>query len=136
MACIKLWFKAGTSAKPNYMCSYNLRDICHFPRGSVQHYTIPLYHTIIPYHAITGCDAVSDIAGHGKGSAWNAFCSNPDLLAKLGKGDFHDETYSSYPRSSSAGCTIFLMRAAVIMHGWLVMFGKCRVPEACPPSYK
>ena len=21
---------------------------------------------IIPYHAITGCDAVSDIAGHGK----------------------------------------------------------------------
>ena len=26
---------------------------------------------IVPYHAITGCDAVSDIAGHGKGSAWN-----------------------------------------------------------------
>ena len=48
---------------------------------------------IIPYHAITGCDAVSDVAGHGKGSAWNAFCSNPDLLANLGKGDFHDETF-------------------------------------------
>ena len=62
------------------------------PRGSDQHYTIP-------WLAITGCDAVSDIAGHGKGSAWNAFCSNPDLLANLGKGDFHDETYSSYPRS-------------------------------------
>ena len=59
---------------------------------------------IIPYHAITGCDAVSDMAGHGKGSAWNALCLNPDLLANLGKGDFHDETYSSYPRSSSAGC--------------------------------
>ena len=91
MACIKLWLKSGTSAKPNYMCSYNLRDICHFPRGSDQHYTIP-------YHAITGCDAVSDIAGHGKGSAWNAFCSNPDALADLGKGDFYDEPYSSYPR--------------------------------------
>ena len=36
---------------------------------------------IIQYHAITRCDAVSDIAGHGKGSAWNAFCSNPDLQA-------------------------------------------------------
>ena len=76
---------------------------------------------IIPYRAITGCDAVSDIAGHGKGSAWNAFCSNPDLLANLGKGDFHDESYSSYPRSSSAGCSIFLMRAAEIMHGWLCL---------------
>ena len=72
---------------------------------------------IIPYHAIAGYYAVSDIAGHGKGPAWNAFCSNPDLLANLGKGDFHDETYSSYPRTSSAGCSIFLMRAAVIMHG-------------------
>ena len=51
-----------------------------------------LYHTIIPYHAITGCDAVSDIAGYGHGSAWSAFCSNPDLLANLGKDDFHDET--------------------------------------------
>ena len=64
---------------------------------------------------------MSDIAGHGKRSAWNAFCSNPDLLANLVKGDFHDETYSSYPRSSSAGCSIFLMRAAVIMLGWLYL---------------
>ena len=30
---------------------------------------------IIPYHAITGCDAVPDNAGHRKGSAWNAFSS-------------------------------------------------------------
>ena len=63
---------------------------------------------------------MSDIVGHGKGSAWNAFCLNPDLIANLGKGDFHDETYSSYARSSSAGYSIFLMRAAVTMHGWQV----------------
>ncbi len=50
---------------------------------------------IIPYHAINGCDAVSDIAGHGKGSAWNAFCSNPNLYSNRGKADVHDETYSS-----------------------------------------
>ena len=94
---------------------------------------------IIPYHAITGCDAVSDIAGHGKGSAWNAFCSNPDLLANLGKGDFHDETYSSYPRSSSAGCSIFLMRAAVVMHGWLCLASveylkHCHLPTSNAPQ--
>ena len=28
MAYIKLWFKS----KPDYMCSYNLRDVCHVPR--------------------------------------------------------------------------------------------------------
>ena len=49
---------------------------------------------IIPYHAITGCDAVSVIAGHGNRSAWKALCSNPDLANRV-KGDFHDETYSS-----------------------------------------
>ena len=49
---------------------------------------------IIPYHAITGCDAVSVIAGHGNRSAWKALRSNPDP-ANRGKGDFHDETYSS-----------------------------------------
>ena len=60
--------------------------------------------------------AVSDIAGHGKRSAWKAFCSNPDL-ANLGKGDFHDETYSSYPRRGNVR---------------VVMFGKCILPKALP----
>ena len=82
---------------------------------------------------------MSDIAGHGKGSAWNAFCSNPDLLANLGKGGCHDETYSSYPRSSSTGCSIFLMRAAVIMHGWLCLASAeylkhCHLPTSNAPQ--
>ena len=106
MACIKLWLKSGTSAKPN----------CETFATSQEDLT-----NIMPYHAGTGCDAASDIAGHGKGSAWNAFCLNPDLIANLGKGDFHDETYSSYAISSSAGYSIFLMRAAMIMHGWLYL---------------
>ena len=93
----------------------------------------------MPYHAITGCDAVSDIAGHGKESAWNAFCLNPDIIANLGKGDFHDETYSSYTRSSSAGYSIFLMRAAVIMHGWLCLASAnylkhCHLPTSNAPQ--
>ena len=82
---------------------------------------------------------MSDIAGHGKGSAWNAFCLNPDLIANIGKGDFHDETYSSYARSSSAGYSIFLMRAAVIMHGWLCLASAkyqkhCHLPTSNAPQ--
>ena len=70
---------------------------------------------------------MSDFAGHGKGSAWNVFCSNADLLANLGKGDFHDETYSSYPRNSYAGCSN-LSDEGSCDNAWVVMFGKCRVP--------
>ena len=82
---------------------------------------------------------MSDIAGHGKRSAWNALCLNPDLIANLGKGDFHDETYSSYARSSSAGYSIFLMRAAVIMHGWLCLASAkyqkhCHLPTSNAPQ--
>ena len=82
---------------------------------------------------------MSDIAGHGKGSAWNAFCLNPDLIANLGKGDFHDEAYSSYARSSSAGFSIFLMRAAVIMHEWLCLASAkhqkhCHLPTSNAPQ--
>ena len=66
---------------------------------------------------------MSDLAGHGKGSDWHAFCSNPDLLANHGKGDFHDETYSSYPRSSSAGC---LSSAEYLKH--------CHLPTSNAPQ--
>ena len=76
---------------------------------------------------------MSDIAGHGKWSAWNAFCSNPHLLANLGKGDFHDETYSSYPRSSSAGCWSVLMRAAVIMAS-AEYLKHCHLPTSNAPQ--
>ena len=81
---------------------------------------------------------MSYIAGHGKGSAWNAFYSNPDL-ANLGKGDFHYDTYSSYPRSSCAGGSVFLMRAAVIMHGRLCLASAeylkhCHLPTSNVPQ--
>ena len=83
MACSKLWLKSGTSATPNYICVHTIFETFATSQDDLTN--------IIPYHAITGCDAVSDIAGHGKGSAWNAFCLNPDLIANLGKGDFHDD---------------------------------------------
>ena len=124
LVCIKLWLKSGTSAKPNYLCSYNLRDICHFPRGYVQHYTIPLYHTMRSLNVMP-CPILLAMERDQLG-----FCSNPDLLANLGKGDFHDKTYSSYPRSSSAGCSIFLMRAAVIMCWWLCL-ASAEYPKHC-----
>ena len=104
---------------------------------------LPLPKMIWPtlYHTMRSLDVMPCpiFAGHGNESAWNAFCSNPELLANLGKGDFHDETYSSYPRRSSAGCSIFLMRVAVIMHGWLCLASaeylkRCHLPTGNAPQ--
>ena len=47
---------------------------------------------MIPFDAITGCDTMSHIAGHGKKTAWKTFYLNPDILVNLGKGNLHDET--------------------------------------------
>ena len=104
MACIKLWLKSGTSAKPNY----NVFIQC------ARHLALPKRILPILYPTMRSLDVMPC-------PILLAMERDPDLLANLGKGKFHDETYSSCPRSSSAGCSIFLMKAAVIMHGWLCL---------------
>ena len=52
-------------------------------------------------------------------------------FANLGKGDFHNETYLSYPT-----CRIFnLSDEGSCDNARVVMFGNCRVPEALSPTY-
>ena len=41
--------------------------------------------SILAFHAITGCDSVSFIAGHSKKSAWKVFGTHYELLCDLGK---------------------------------------------------
>ena len=76
------------------------------------------------FNAITGCDIVSHIVGHGKKTAWKAFCLNPGLLAKLGKMDFRGiktlklaEKFicRMYPLSGEDRCD----------NARVVLFGKC-----------
>ena len=75
---------------------------------------------------------MSHIASHGKKTAWKAFWSNPDLLANLGNGDCHDETVKL---AEQLICRINNLSG----EDWcdnerVVMFGKCRLPEALPPT--
>ena len=124
MACVKLWMKAGTSVKPKYI---PVHTICETLAPSQEDLT-----NIIPFHAITGCDTVSHIAGHRKKTAWKKFCSNPDLLANLGKGDLHDETCKLAEKFI---CRIYKLPDEDICDNARVdMFGKCRLPEALPPT--
>ena len=125
MTCIKLWLKSGHQ-RSQTICVHTLCETFATTQADLTN--------ILPYNAITGCDAVSDIAGHEIGSAWNAFCSNPDLLANLSKGDFHDENICKLPEKFI--CRMFnLSDEGSCDKTRVVMIGKCRIPEALSPTY-
>ena len=57
---------------------------------------LPRDSTLIPaFHAVTGCDIVSQFAGHGKVTAWKAFKQNSQLLTSLASGELTEEIISS-----------------------------------------
>ena len=76
MKCKQLWMKSGTFAKPQYIPVHKIRE------------NIPLednvMETILPFHAITGCDSVSYLYGHTKKTAWEVFEKHHQLLKDLG----------------------------------------------------
>lgn len=55
MAGNKLWMKSGTSGKPKYI---PVHTICEKLSTLLEHLT-----SIIPFHAITGCDTLFNIVG-------------------------------------------------------------------------
>ena len=50
------------------------------------------FESILPLHALTGCDTVSFFAGIGKKSAWKIFKTDCYLLVNLGVGELTDQT--------------------------------------------
>ena len=54
--CIRLYMKAGTSKAPKY---FPVREI-H------QNLSVEQLDTLLTFHAVTGCDSVSQFSGHGK----------------------------------------------------------------------
>ena len=50
------------------------------------------FESILPLHALTGCDTVSFFAGIGKKSAWKIFKTDCHLLVNLGVGELTDQT--------------------------------------------
>ena len=56
MGCTRLYMKAGTSNAPKYFPVHEIRMLL----------SIDLVDTLLAFHAITGCDSVSQFSGHGK----------------------------------------------------------------------
>jgi len=67
--------KAGTAKKQKYVPIHEVANKLSIEEAQL----------LLPFHALTGCDATSYIHGHSKKSALKHFFLNKDLLADLGR---------------------------------------------------
>ena len=56
---------------------------------------LPRDSTLPAFHAVTGCDTLSQFAGHGKVTTWKVFKQNNQQQTSLGCGELTEETLSS-----------------------------------------
>lgn len=68
----EVWMKSGTSKYRRYIAGHKI-DCPDDVRDS-----------LLAFHAITGCDSTSQLAGISKKAAWKIFCEVPHLLSQLG----------------------------------------------------
>lgn len=76
--CSELWFRTGTKDRHRWI---PVHDIAHVLGEKV-------CSSLPGFHAITGCDSTSSLAGIGKKKAWDSFCGNnghQDSLSLLGE---------------------------------------------------
>ena len=122
MPCKNLWLKAGTYKKPKYFPIHELHQ--DLPKSQIE--------SILAFHAITGCDSVSFIAGHSKKSAWKVFGTHYELLCDLGKAELTSEVFQSAEKFI---CFLYnLNDIDKCDKARVVMFCKGRSQESLPPT--
>lgn len=89
--------------------------------------------SLLAFHAITGCVAVSYLLGHSKKTSWDVFLQHHKLLYQIGK---------SGPALSNEGarmteafmCRIYKVPYDSCDNGRVHLFCKCKTPEVLPPT--
>ena len=83
--CTRLYMKAGTSKAPKYFSGHEIH----------QNLSVEQLDTLLAFHAVTGCDSVSQFSGHGNKTAWQVFQQHLTDPIGLGKGDLTDHIVMS-----------------------------------------
>ncbi|KAG0710562.1 hypothetical protein GWK47_022565 [Chionoecetes opilio] len=79
----ELWMRTGTRQERRYVAVHDIQ------------LTPTMQRNIQVYHAITGCDTVSQPIGHGKKTTWKVFQQHGALLDDLGRGTLSESTIRS-----------------------------------------
>lgn len=124
MICTKLWMKVGTAKQRKYIPIHKVRDNLSLHSSVLE--------TLIPFHAVTGCDSVSFFAGHGKKTAWKIFITDNHLLKNLGTGELTDNTIKD---AEHFVCKVYGVPDMTSSDSARVkLFSKCKMPDALPPT--
>ena len=88
--------------------------------------------SIPAFHALTGSDTTSYIAGYSKKSAWKTFQMNHHLLENLGKGELTAETSQN---AEQFICKLYnIKNVSKTNEARVILFNKSRSPESLPPT--
>ena len=120
--CERLLMMSGTSKKRRYIPIDAVFN--SLPTG--------LHTTLLPFHALSGCDTTSYFANHTKKSTWKVFEEHHKLLSNLGIGNLTDETIKS---AEAFVCRIYnVHKTDSIDKARHILFSKTGKPEAMPPT--
>ena len=76
MGCTHLYMKAGTSKALKYFPVHKIHKLL----------SVDQVDTLPAFHAVRGCDSVSQFSGHSKKTTWQVFQQNHTDIIGLGKG--------------------------------------------------
>jgi len=88
--------------------------------------------SIPDFHALTGSDTTSYLAGYSKKSTWKTFQMYHHLLENLGKGELTSETSQN---AEQFICKFYnLCNVSNTNEARVILFNKSRSPESLPPT--
>ncbi|KAG1677175.1 putative protein in type-1 retrotransposable element R1DM [Nymphon striatum] len=124
MKCKQLRLKAGTYMKPKYIPVHEVQNVLSFDDQ--------VFETILPFHAITGCDTVSYLFGHSKKAAWEVFLTDNTLLSCLGIGALTPRVLKD---AETFICKVYSVhRITSCDKARVTLFCKCKSQESLPPT--
>jgi hypothetical protein len=117
-----IWMMAGTAAHRKF---FNIRAISeNLPEGSLS--------SVLPFHALTGCDTTSFLCNHSKTTAWKIFVQKHYLLSSLGEGNL---TATKIKDAEKFVCAMYSHgEVESVNQIRVLLFPKCGKPQALPPT--
>lgn len=116
--------KCGTALKPKYIPIHEIINDLPDVSSALE--------SLLAFHALTGCDSVSYIAGHSKKTAWKIFQQHHQLLKDLGRGELNQETITAAEKFL---CRIYgLEEVDSVDKARVVYFTRSRSLASLPPT--
>jgi hypothetical protein len=123
ISCNKVWLKAGTAKKRKYIPIHAIVE---------QLSSQEMLETLPAFHALTGSDTTSYLAGHSKKTCWKVFRQHHGLLKHLGEGNLDEDSITN--------AELFICKVYNIPHvdkvdkARSIMFTKAQATEKLPPT--